>query len=327
MTLNDSLSQSVEKENIETATLNLVTAEEVPEDADCLLICSPTADLSDEETTKILSYLKRGGKAIIITDYSDREMTNLESVLEYYGVSLMDGIVLEGDADHYVQVPYYLVPDINSTEVSSDLTGGKSYTLLVAAQGIQTLENARDTLDIQSVLSTTASSYSKTDAQNMSTYQKEADDIDGPFDLGVIITEKAGSDGEEQTEEEQTEEEQTEEEQTEEEQTEEGQTEEEQAGEEQDEAETKLAVFSSSTLLDASADQMVSGGNSKLFMNTISWICGHTTSVSVPVKSMSLEYLTITSGSSSFWSIVTIGLIPAAFLITGLVIWLRRRKQ
>jgi ABC-2 type transport system permease protein len=79
--------------------------------------------------------------------------------------------------------------------------------------------------------------------------------------------------------------------------------------------------------MDSSADQMVSGGNSKLFMNTLSWMCGHTSTISVPVKSMSVTYLMVTTAGSSFWSIVVIGIIPGVLLLTGLYIWLKRRKQ
>jgi ABC-2 type transport system permease protein len=97
--------------------------------------------------------------------------------------------------------------------------------------------------------------------------------------------------------------------------------------EETETATTKLAVFTSSSLLNDSADQMVSGGNSRLFMNTLSWICGSTASVSVPVKSLTTSYLTVPSSSGNFWSIIVIGLIPGLILIYGLYIWLKRRKQ
>lgn len=289
--INSSLAQSIEKENIETEELNLVTAERVPEDADCLLVASPSSDLSEAEAQKILTYLKTGGKAIIVTDYTEKEMPNLMSVLEYYGLSLTGGVIIEGDSNHFIQIPYYLVPDIASTEVSSDMTGGSAYTLLAAAQGIQILEELREALNVTPVLTTSSSAYSKLDVVNMTTYEKEEGDIDGGFHIGVIVSETAELTDEVTT------------------------------------VETKLAVYSSSALIDASADQMVSGGNSKLFMNTLSWICGHTSSISVPVKSMEVSYLTITSASSSFWSIVVIGIIPGAFLISGLYIWLKRRKQ
>ena len=42
--LNNSLATAIEKENIETESLNLITSEQVPEDAACLLISSPTTD-------------------------------------------------------------------------------------------------------------------------------------------------------------------------------------------------------------------------------------------------------------------------------------------
>lgn len=344
MEINSTLAQSVSKENIETESLNLVTAEQVPEDADCLLIVSPTTDLSEAEARKIIAYLKTGGKAIIITDYTGKDMSNLESILDCYGLSLVDGVIMEGDSNYFIQIPYYLVPDINSTEISSDMAGGNSYTFLAAAQGIETNEDARETLDISSVLSTSTASYSKVDVENMSTYSKEEGDIDGPFHVAVTVTETVELTDElleevnaslEETDTVGTlgtldlaeEKDSGETENGTESDTEAGETDAETTEEEVPTAQTKLMVVSSSTILEESADQMVSGGNSKLFMNALSWMCGHTTTVSVPVKSMSVDYLTVTSASGSFWSILVIGIIPGIILIAGLVIWLRRRKQ
>ena len=89
----------------------------------------------------------------------------------------------------------------------------------------------------------------------------------------------------------------------------------------------RLAVYSSAALVSSSMSQMVAGGNQKLFTNTLSWMCGNEVSVSVPVKSMSTEYLTLSAASSNFWSILVIGIIPGAFLLYGFVVWLKRRKQ
>jgi ABC-type uncharacterized transport system involved in gliding motility auxiliary subunit len=369
LSLSDTMTASVEKENIETETLNLVSAEAVPDDADALLIYSPTQDLSDAETTKILNYLRRGGKAIIITDYTGDELPNLASVLSYYGVSIVDGIVMESNSNYYVQLPYYLLPEINSTDVSSDLANGAGYVLLATAQGLQETDDARDTLTITEVLSTSSSSYSKTDVENMTTYAQESDDISGPFAVGVTITEDVeltdelladtaevtddatlddtlgsltltnaaddtestedsdAADSEDGTELSETEDAAMTEALSEETEEETAAAADDSTAEETETATTKLAVFTSSSLLNDSADQMVSGGNSRLFMNTLSWICGSTASVSVPVKSLTTSYLTVPSSSGNFWSIIVIGLIPGLILIYGLYIWLKRRKQ
>lgn len=376
MTVGTSLQSSIEKENVETAELNLISEERVPEDADAVMILSPQQDLTDAETQKLFHYLKTGGRAVIVTDYTDVEMPNLESVLEYYGMEKAEGVVLESDNGHYVQVPYYLLPEVESTEVSEDLTG--SYVLLAAAQGLTVSDDLRDGLTVTNVLSTSDNAYSKTDVQNMKTYAKESGDIDGPFAVGAIAsetvelteellaeaaedtgdvslgtaldelqiaddtaeeeagTEEAGATEEETgaeeadvAEETGAEEADAAEEVTAAEDTsaEETEAEESSSEGETETAETRVAVFTSSSLLDESANQMVSGGNYRLFVNTVSWLCGNETTVSIPVKNISTEYLTVPAASASFWSIVTIGIIPAGFLLTGLYTWLKRRRQ
>lgn len=366
--LSTTMSSAVEKENIELESLNLLTEDAVPEDADALLVLSPQTDLSTEETNKLLSYLMTGGKAFFITDYTGTEMPNLTSLLNYYGIEVEDGVVLEGDAQHYVQVPYYLVPTIQSTDVSEAMTGGSAYVLLAAAQGLSTSEDVRDTVTVTEVLTTSDSAYSKTDVANMTTYSKEDGDVDGPFALGMLAAENvtltdevleqaqellsesslgtdtlAGALTEIEIESETEPEEETED-ATETEVSTEAESASENAAESETDteavsetgmddstdeqtAETRIAVYTSSALVDDSASQMVSGGNQTLFVNTLSWMCGHEESVSIPVKSMSADYLTVTQASGSFWSILVIGVIPIAFIGYGLFVWLRRRKQ
>lgn len=325
MELGTTFTTAIEKANIETEALNLITAEQVPEDANCILLLSPQSDLTEEEAEKLLTYLQDGGCMMIITDYVESALPNLASVLEYYGTAIADGVVLEGDSNYYIQVPYYLVPEINNTEVSADLTEGAAYVLLAAAQGLETAEELRDGVTVNEILSTSDQAYAKIDIANMTTYEKEAGDTEGPFALGVLISENvdgesetgrddAGADSESETG---TDGAGTDSE---------AETGRDDAGVDS-EAETKLAVYTSSALVDESANQMVSGGNETLFMNTLSWLCGQTSSVAVPVKSLSMDYLTVTAAAGNFWSIVVIVVIPGAFFAAGLWVWLRRRKR
>ena len=41
---------------------------------DCLMIVSPTSDISEEEKTEILDYLEAGGKAMIFSDYTQYDL-------------------------------------------------------------------------------------------------------------------------------------------------------------------------------------------------------------------------------------------------------------
>lgn len=189
MTLDSEMEESIKKDNIEIQSLNLLTEESVPEDASCIMINSPQNDISDNEKNTIIQYLEAGGKAIIFSDYTTEEMPNFEELLANYGVQKADGVVFEGDNQHYIlQMPYYLVPEIQSADITADLVEEGRYVLMPAAQGIQQMENVRDTLEITSLLKTSESAYSKINTDSTVIEQEEGD-IAGPFDLGVLITE------------------------------------------------------------------------------------------------------------------------------------------
>lgn len=287
--MSETMKETIQKADIDIQSLNLLTEEAVPEDTECLFIFAPAKDLSEDEADKVISYLENGGKAFIVSNYTDEDMSNFNRVLENYGVRPVNGIVFEGDSDHFVsQNPYYLLPNIENNEITSQLSSQSRYVLAAMAQGISQIENVRDSLEISSILSTTDSSYSKTDLENMETMEKEEGDIQGPFDLGVMITEKVD-----------------------------------------DEKETQIVYFSSQSLFDDSANAMVSGTNYELLSASLGWMCNtdETNTVSIPSKSYDNTSLVIPAADANFWSIFVTTMLPLCVLALGFAIWMKRRKQ
>ena len=285
--MDSSVKEDIEKANMDIKSLNLLTEGSVPDDADCLFIDSPSTDFSSDEKDAIIEYLEDGGKAMIFSDYTTEDMPNFDAILENYGVQRVDGVVFEGDNQHYaMQMPYYLVPTINSTDASSETASAGYYVLAPYAQGIKKLDDVRDTVTIESILTTSDQAYSKTDL-NSNTIEKEDGDVEGPFDLGVSITESLD-----------------------------------------DDKETQIVYYSTSNLMDSQTNQMVSGGNEKLIMESLKWMTDteESASVSIPSKSLEVSYLTITDYDAAFWKICTIALIPGLFLVIGFVVWIKRRK-
>ena len=285
--MDSSIKEDIEKANMDIKSLNLLTEGSVPDDADCLFIDSPSTDFSSDEKDAIIEYLENGGKAMIFSDYTTEDMPNFDAILENYGVQRTEGVVFEGDNQHYaMQMPYYLVPTINSTDASSETASAGYYVLAPYAQGIKQLDDVRDTVKIESILTTSDQAYSKTDL-NSNTIEKEDGDVEGPFDLGVSITESLD-----------------------------------------DDKETQIVYYSTSNLMDSQTNQMVSGGNEKLIMESLKWMTDteESASVSIPSKSLEVSYLTITDYDAAFWKICTIALIPGIFLVIGFVVWIKRRK-
>ena len=109
--LSDSFASAVKQQNIETAELSLLTLESVPADTDCILINAPQSDISLDEQSKLLEYLGNGGNLFLITDPpKSGELTNLEALMADYGVTTVDGIVVESFGRG--NVPPYVIPGI-----------------------------------------------------------------------------------------------------------------------------------------------------------------------------------------------------------------------
>lgn len=285
--LDSTIKEDIEKANMEIKTLNLISEGSVPDDAACLLIDSPSSDISEDEKTALLDYLENGGKAMVFSDYTESTLSNFAAVLENYGVKAADGIVFEGDNQHYgMQMPYYLLPTVNSTDASSETASSGYYIIMPYAQGIQKLDDVRDTVTVEDILTTSDSAYSKTNLQS-ETLEKEDGDVEGPFALGVSIKEDVGD------------------------------------GKKtqiiyysssyiMDSQMNQLVSGGNEKLVTESLNSMVS--------------TEETTTVSIPSKSLEVSYLTISDYDASFWKICTIGLIPGIFLVAGFVIWFKRRK-
>lgn len=282
--LSTTLTSSIEKENIELESLSLLTEEAVPEDAKAVIIYGALSDISDDEKTKLEAYMEQGGQVVILLGYTEKDTPNLDSLLSDYGITLAEGLVLEGDSQHHLpNYPYYLLPSIASSAYTSDVSS--RYVLLAFAQGMTESIDISDDLTYESLLTTSSQSYSKTNLESENLDQEEGD-VAGPFDLGAVVTKTVDED-----------------------------------------TTMKLIVFASETLLDEQVDSMVSGGNSTLFLNVMSQLVDHESTVSIEPKSMSTEYLTVSAGSAIFWGILTIVLIPLLLLVTGGVIWFGRRKR
>ena len=167
------LSEGAEDENLLLEELSLVNGEDVPEDADAIILYSPQRDISSDEKDALLTYLQGGGKLLLVTDYTDTDLPNLAELMEYYGTALMDGIVLEGDSDHHMRgYNYYLLPDINSHDITQPLMDGY-YILMPVAQGITVSDELRDGLTVTQLLTTSDSAYAKADGYNITTFDKE----------------------------------------------------------------------------------------------------------------------------------------------------------
>lgn len=278
---------AVTKNNVEIQPLNLLSAESVPEDAAAILINAPAKDYTEAQADAVIEYLEKGGKALIYSNFVLEEMPNFDSILSNYGVERVEGFIVEGDSNSYITYQYCILPTMYYSEITADVYEN-TFVLAPMSQGIRAKDTFRNSISMQTLLATTASSYSKVDAVNMTTAEKEEGDIAGPFNVGMLIQEDVNND---------------------------------------DAVDTEVVYFSSGYLLDSDYNQNVSGGNAQLFGSTVTYLCaGEETSLAVSMKSLQVPYLTMTSFTANFWTIICVFVLPLAFILAGAVKWLKRRK-
>lgn len=282
LALEDRFVKAMKKENIACEQLMLYSVDEIPEDAGGLILNAPNTDFSKEDADKVISYLEKGGNALIIPTMAEGEMTNFHRILAFFGIAEVDGTVVETDREYYYQNPYYLVPKIEENEVTAVLEN--SLVFAPFSIGLTYDEDSEETY-CTPLLTTSASAFSKKNVTDSSDYEKAEGDVDGPFAI-ALEAEKSNADG----------------------------------------VISKAYVVGGESLFTVLADEMVPGNNVKLFASMISALADHESPVAVPVKSLAMANLIFKAQTTYIAAILCIIVLPLATVLTGLVIWIRRRR-
>lgn len=300
------LEGSIENENMMLSELSLLTEGEIPLDCEALVIYSPARDISADESDKIAEYLGNGGKLLLITDCDAQELTNIYGLMAEYGIEPVEGMVVEDDSNYFMgNYPNYLMPEIESHDITAPIADGGYYILLPVAQGLRVdtdeeFSGKRVSLDAADVsdedeeesgiqttalLRTTSGAYSKLDGIKATKAEKENGDIAAGIDgFALAAAAESAADG------------------------------------------SKVVWISSSTITDENIDAAVAGANTDFILNSLGWMCEIEDSVSIHAKTVTSEYLSLTSAQTSRWTTIVVGVVPLAFAAAGIYIRIRRRK-
>ena len=291
MTLS-SVEMNCDVEEIKLASMDSLSVD----DCEMIMILGPTKDYSKDEAQKVIDYLKKGGKAVIVGLYSETEMPNFASILDTYGVSLTTGPIADNDAQHYYNMggPLYLLPNVNSSSYTGSLSGG--YVYLPISLGINYPQNSTtdDTESTEeskttytSLLDTSDDAVAKNNPNSMQDYGYEDGDDKGPFSVGLAVEDKVD-----------------------------------------DDHTTQLVVFASPYVFSDDASQMTTN-NASLFSDVIGNMITDTQSAGsvIPEKEYTLSNLTVNALHAALLGLLVTIILPILLLAGGIVIFMVRRKK
>ena len=285
--LTESFQEALERDNLETETLSLLNSETVPEEVSCILVNSPSTDISETERDMLLDFMERGGRVLIISGTAEEEqLPNLKSVMENYGISVLEGVVVEENTDNYVYGnPVLLMPEMNSSDITDPLMED-NYQVVVPVSKALDVSEASEDVTVTSLLESSEESFLKDEGYDIETYEQEEGDIQGPLTLAALVTKDL-----------------------------------------EDDQQMQLVWIASSMMLEEAYNSYSSDANEDFILNVLEMMCEKDDSISVRSKSLTNEYLTISTADSSMIKVATMGVIPGIYLITGIVVAVRRRKR
>ena len=194
------IQQDLIDEAYEFKDLNLLTTGNVPEDCSVLMITTLSEDITEAERDAILDYIKTGGKIILFSDPNStgKSMPNFQKILDEYGVSISEGVMLEQDSDRML----YSTPSAILITVSpyTSVTSGTNMNInacfmtsgRVDVKDSEELEKLG--VEMETLATTGPNSFYRTDYSIEEASKTDSDEDAGNATVGALMKKKINDD-------------------------------------------------------------------------------------------------------------------------------------
>jgi len=280
------LTTAIQNENFTVKSLNLLQTGSVPSDASILVIDNPQVDLSSAEVQEIHNYLTNKGHLMVMRDVGRQPLPNLNNLLSYYGVKYEDGFVIEQNANHHAaNNNVELLPLLKNQSILKPIQQSGTPIVIPYAMGIADTTLKTRDVKVEPLLTSSPQSYLRTDLTNNSP-GKLASDVEGPITVAVAINDQMVL---------------------------------------PDQPQFRLVVVGSASFLRPIQPYGQLPGNLNFFLNSLSWLQHRTDTIAIRSKTILQFPMRLNGTQVLIFSVLFVIFIPLVIMITGMVIWLRRR--
>lgn len=285
-------------ESNEVEYLDILVKGEVPTDCDCLMITTLEKDLSDMEKDKILEYIQRGGKIMMLTSQNilDVDTPNFNEILATYGITMGFGAVFEQDTSRMLQnAPEFVIAESTASFMSDiDMTMKMCFIDPGEIKFAEDEELNELGVQYEIIVSSSEKSFVRTNFDLKSYTRTDEDAEEGASILGALVTKTIS-----------------------------------------DDVESKLIIYSNE-ILASDVQVPVSGqyyalavdlyNNEDVILNSISHLTERTDTIVIR-KTGETETYTVTDQQDAIIKTI-IFIIPVIIIGIGIIVWqVRRRKK
>jgi len=187
----------LQNEIIEVKTLDLLKSS-FPEKCDALIIATPSKDFAQTEVEAITKYINGGGNILWMQDASleDKDLPNMQKILDLYGVSFNKGILLEQDESKMLlQNAQLIVPTVSQHSITKDIYNGEG--VMFASSGKLTIADTAKLEERNVTVNEFIQSSEKAfyrDNFNLTTFTKQEKEEAKAYTIGAECTKTISED-------------------------------------------------------------------------------------------------------------------------------------
>ncbi|MCL1051069.1 GldG family protein [Shewanella abyssi] len=290
--------------NIHSKALMLGITQSIPADCDVLIIAGPRTELTPQEESLIVDYLKAGGDALFLIEQAlvttaDKPLTaeqqrlnpSLNSILNQWGLNVQSDIV--------VDLANHIGDDVGSPATKNyqkhkAITQGLDYTFYVRPRSIRLLEQRRPTIKVAAITLTTSTQQSWAETNRELDIQFDPGvDTPGPVPISYVVLEQHPEKHNGQNK------------------------------EVIKPSDTRIIVFTDADFLTNIYINQYS--NAQMGLNVVNWLAELDYRTFVSSNKVKVERLDLTSKQKR-QIMVILFLLPFFFVIAGGIVWLRLRS-
>ena len=181
----DLYSEVFKKENYDIEKVDIAT-QDIPKDADIVILGTPMTDYTEDEINKLEAFLKNGKTLQICFERDENNLPNLTSFLaEDWGIIKESGLLAEGDKTRFYTYPDYIIPTYEQNDITDSLISSRMSLSIVEPAALSI--NEKSNIKSEILARTTELAYLKT-GTDINTYEYEKGDKRGEYVLSAILT-------------------------------------------------------------------------------------------------------------------------------------------
>lgn len=271
-----------------TSEINFLS-EDIPEDANVVVLCSPTSDLSSELADKLSLWLENDGEfnhtMMYFADGSQPSLPILEGVLEEWGIGVESGYLAETDQSHVYNSYTYLLAEYQENDII-DASADKP-VLMPNAKPLRVLWDNNSNRYAQALLATYSSAVIVPEDADES--WQLSDGVQDSYALGVLGWRLAYQGTVAHT--------------------------------------SYVAAFASMDMTNSVFTSMSALNNGEYLVQLMNALTGKEAGITIVGKELGTETLGISAGQATFIGGFFQYALPIIVIVIGVVVWVRRRNK